>query len=909
MKRKTIVILIGFSFFTILMLLSQTAEAGIRLWPPMLNCPEARAGETVDCGTIALQNNNRLLGISVRGITIGNTEEFTLDTSDCVGRSLSAGRSCTIGVTFHPVEGGGYYTTVVARYKYLGFLPEHRVHSEVYGLGTFPIARLSTNELDFGEQTINTSHRQYVRLENIGTATLNISSMSIPLGSGFSSEDDCGSELAAENSCGILIYFEPTEAIEYLSTMEIIDDAYNSPQQIALSGTGINPGQPDIHIEKTQIRFGDQALDSVTTETITLTSTGTVDLDFTSITASGDTFSQTNDCPATLAPDESCTLSVSFEPTVAGFFEGTVTLVDNANDSPQTITLSGKGVSPNATLLPGLVDFGNQTIGRSSIAQEVILYNSGTSALTIQEISTSSALYTQTNSCDETLDAKQSCTILVTFTPIETGASSATLTVASDDPSSPAKAFLFGNGITGPDLDIAPPLFDFGKTPVGETSEQKDFTLKNTGEGDLDLDAITVNSDFAQENDCPASLAEEETCVVEATFSPETAGNFFGNLTIVDNAEGSPHKAHLMGYGTNADVTLLPAGIDFGQQTVGRSSLPHDVRLLNSGNEAISIESIASSSALFAQTNDCGATLAPAAFCTITITFTPTSTDDVTAEITIVDSAAGSPHNVDLMGSGIDPVYPDLDIAPKHWDFGQTLVGETSEAKAFTVKNTGVVDVVIAGIDANSEFAQVNDCPETLASDETCTITGTFVPQAAGEFTGHITVIDNTASRYQSVVVQGTASHSGSIDVSFSASVLDFGDVLIFSSSDSQSVIMTNAGSNDVTVGAVTIAENEASEFNMTTNCANRSLDVGASCLIDVLFAPLSAGAKTANILIYDDAHDSPQAISLTGTGTTGSSGCALAGGSIASSASGGALLAALLGGLSLVRRRMRHWE
>ncbi len=889
--------------------LSLTAHAGIRLSPSLLICPETRQGQESDCGTLSLQNTNLLLAIKVKNVSIGSTDNFTLDTSACLGKTLSAGQSCDMPVTFHPQDGGGYSTVANAVYTYWGFSKEHKRTARVYGLSIFPIVRLSTDDIAFGDQTVDTSHRQYVKMENIGTDALTISSMSVPLGSGFSTENDCGTSLAAGNYCGILVYFEPTEAEDYISTLEIVDDASTSPQQISLSGTGIAAGSADINIEKTVINYGEQTLDSQTTETITITSTGTVNLAITSITASGAPFTQTNDCPATLAPEETCTISATFEPTTASSFEGTITLVDTATDSPQTITLKGKGVSPNASVIPSLIDFGNQTIDRSSLAQEIVLLNSGTSVLTITDISSSSTLYAQSNTCGTTLDPKEECIIQVIFTPTATGASSATISVTTDDPSSPARVFLFGNGITGPDVDISPPLYDFGKTPAGQVSETQTFTIKNTGEGNLTLSAITVNSDFEQTNECPDTLIEEQTCDVETAFVPMTAGNFFGTLSVVDNAEGSPHTAHLIGFGTSSVITIVPASIDFGPQTIGHSSLVHDVRLLNSGNDAITIESIASSNAVFAQTNDCPATLAPADFCTINITFTPTAADVVTAQITISDSVAGSPHNIDLSGSGLDPQYPDLDLAPKTWDFGQILVGDTSDAKAFTLKNTGVVDVTITGIDANSEFAQTNDCPGTLSSGETCTINGTFSPQASGAFSGYITVIDNTPSRYQKAYLSGTASHAGDIDISFSASLIDFGTISTEAESDVQSIILTNAGSDAATIGAVSLAGSEASSFSIDTNCNSRSLDVGASCLINAVFKPVSSGQKLANIMVYNDAHDSPQAISLKGTGAN-PSGCSLQ----AHASSETALLMLLMlvvvcGGIGVYRRRHQRWS
>ncbi|HPM41471.1 MAG TPA: choice-of-anchor D domain-containing protein, partial [bacterium] len=477
-------------------------------------------------------------------------------------------------------------------------------------------------------------------------------------------------------------------------------------------------------------------------------------------------------------------------------------------------------------------------------------------------------------------------------------------------PDSPTKALLIGRGITGPDVDISPTIFDFGSTPVGSTSEQRDFVIKNTGDGNLNISSITVNSDFEQENECPAILVEEQSCEVGATFVPQVAGGFSGILSVVDDAEGSPHKATLQGFGTTSDVTLLPASLNFGSQTVGRPSLNREVRLLNSGNETIDISDISSSSSEFAQTNDCGATLAPSNFCTIGVVFTPTAAQFYSGRIEIADSAAGSPHFVSLTGTGLDPVYPDLDLSPGYWDFGQVLVGQTSVENAFTLKNTGVVDVVIYSIDANSEFAQANDCPATLASEATCTIRGTFTPEAAGLFTGYITVTDNTFDGYQSATVQGTGTHSGDIDISFSVSALNFGSVTPGEESEVQSIVLTSGGTDPVTIGAVEVAGSETTDFSMNTNCSERSLDVGKSCIINVVFKPTSAGVKTAEIAVFDDAHDSPQAVALQGTGSSGSSsGCSFVAGAVSPAAPFAilALLAAPMTACRFMRRRFRR--
>jgi hypothetical protein len=63
------------------------------------------------------------------------------------------------------------------------------------------------------------------------------------------------------------------------------------------------------------------------------------------VSASGD-FSAANACGATVVSGASCTIAVTFTPTVAGPRTGTLTVSDNASSSPQSVSLSGVGVEP-----------------------------------------------------------------------------------------------------------------------------------------------------------------------------------------------------------------------------------------------------------------------------------------------------------------------------------------------------------------------------------------------------------------------------------------------------------------------------------------------------------------------------------------------------------------------------------
>ena len=159
---------------------------------------------------------------------------------------------------------------------------------------------------------------------------------------------------------------------------------------------------------------------------------------------SGD-FAQTNNCPASLLAGNSCQISVAFTPTAIGNRVGTLSVVDNAPGSPQTVSLSGTGVAPVATVNPTSLTFTSQTVGTTSVAQVVALTNTGNDALNITQIAVSGD-FAQTNNCPASLLAGNSCQISLAFTPTAIGNRVGTLTIVDNAPGSPHTASLVGVG-------------------------------------------------------------------------------------------------------------------------------------------------------------------------------------------------------------------------------------------------------------------------------------------------------------------------------------------------------------------------------------------------------------------------------------------------------------------------------
>jgi subtilase family serine protease len=180
---------------------------------------------------------------------------------------------------------------------------------------------------------------------------------------------------------------------------------------------------------------------------VTLKNTGTVTLNISSITTSGD-FGQTTSakpCGSTLAAGKSCTIEVTFTPTQVGARTGTLTLTDNSPSSPQTVALSGTG-AVQATLTPATATYPARTVGTTSPAKVFTLTNKQAVALTSIAISTTGDFSVSSTTCTASLAAKASCKISVVFTPTATGTRNGTLKVADNAVGSPQVSTLTGTG-------------------------------------------------------------------------------------------------------------------------------------------------------------------------------------------------------------------------------------------------------------------------------------------------------------------------------------------------------------------------------------------------------------------------------------------------------------------------------
>jgi hypothetical protein len=115
------------------------------------------------------------------------------------------------------------------------------------------------------------------------------------------------------------------------------------------------------------------------------------------------------------------------------------------------------------------------------------------------------------------------------------------------------------------------------------------------------------------------------------------------------------------------------------------------------------------------------------------------------------------------------------------------------------------------------------------------------------------------------VLLNAAGSHAPAALLSNGA--LAFGNEVVGQTTPSQAVTLSFMASTALTISGITISGAQSADFSQTNTCG-ASLAGGANCTISVTFSPKGTGARTATIQITDNASNSPQMISLSGTGT-----------------------------------------
>ncbi len=197
-------------------------------------------------------------------------------------------------------------------------------------------------------------------------------------------------------------------------------------------------------------------------------------------------------------------------------------------------------------------------------------------------------------------------------------------------------------------------------------------------------------------------------------------------------------------------------------------------------------------------------------------------------------------------------------LSPTSLTFATQLLGTSSAPQAVTLTNNGSATLAISKAVVSPAFSQTSNCPHHIPPGGQYTINVTFTPRYPYSHNGTLTITDNSSDSSQTVLLTGVGTA-----VSLSPSSLNFGSQTVGTTSQPQTVTLTNNAPKALGIGKIQINPN----FAQTSNCGT-SVVAGGSCTISVTFTPRRKGSGTVSLLIYDNGGASPQTVLLSGTGT-----------------------------------------
>jgi hypothetical protein len=767
-------------------------------------------------------------------------------------------------------------------------------------------AVLSPTSLSFPGQVINTaSTAQTVTLTDSGGLSLNISGITITGANSdaFAESNTCGAGLTGGASCTMSVTFRPITPGPQKATISVSDNAPGSPQNVQLSGTGVSTGV--VSLSPTGLTFASQAIGTTSPpQTVVVTNTGAGPFAIFSISASTD-FAEANNCPPFLAAGGTCTINVTFTPSVWGIDVGALTITDDALGSPQTVTLQGNstGTAPpvpliNQPLVPasaapvgvgfnltvnGTGFLSGATVNWNDVVLSTQFVNSGrlTAAIPASDVSAGTASITVTNPGTAVHSN-------VVFFPVTNPVPSVSFVQAMNSPiaeSGQPSAVATGDFNSDGKLDL-----------VVANKASNDLTiLLGNGDGTFipaasritvgsSPDAIAV-ADFNRDGRLDLAVANygDGTVTIllgngDGTFTPAGSPVVVGGgpiaLAMGDfNADGKLDLA-VVNYSSNSLTILLGNG-DGGFTAVPTSPATLtgpisvavgdfngdgmlDLTVGNSGDAAVSI-----------LLGNGDGTFTPAPGSPVAVGAYPhvaagDFNGDGNLDLAVVDfyTVTGAPIgylNV-LLGNG-DGTF--ISMTPK------LIGGGTSHAIALGDFNAdGKLDVA-AGYQTALCILQGNgDGTFSVASEPPVKYSAST---SVGDFNGDgmldLAVAENDAATSLSAVSIVLQVPVVALSATLTPTTLSFPAQTVNATSTPQTVTLTNTG----TAGAVTISGIATTgDFEQTNNCA-ASLAANTACTISVIFTPSATRTRTGTLTVADNAWNSPQTVSLTGMGVEAS--------------------------------------
>jgi hypothetical protein len=192
--------------------------------------------------------------------------------------------------------------------------------------------------------------------------------------------------------------------------------------------------------------------------------------------------------------------------------------------------------------------------------------------------------------------------------------------------------------------------------------------------------------------------------------------------------------------------------------------------------------------------------------------------------------------------------------------YGNTAVGTPTASKSIQLTNLGTAPVTINSITTGTDYQITGNTCGTQLAPGSCTINVAFQPTTSGPLKEFLTFNDSDPSSPQTVALSGTGKA-----FKIGASLVNFGNHAVGTTSTAIPVTLTNTGTGPINIAGINFTNSEfAQQANSTCGASIPGL---SSCQVFTTFTPNASGTQTGSFVVTDSDPSSPTTVNFTGVG------------------------------------------
>ncbi len=455
------------------------------------------------------------------------------------------------------------------------------------------------------------------------------------------------------------------------------------------------------------------------------------------------------------------------------------------------------------------------------------------------------------------------------------------------DGANPPNAFVTGETASS-DFPIVTPL----QSTIGSTSSSDAFVTEVNGAGAA-LNYSTFLGGLSE--DKGLGIAVDSTGKAYVTGSTSSA-----NFPVLSSSGGAtnPFQSQLHTSAGNAFLTKIspaaaasglnffPPVFNYPDTGINQTGLLETFTLSNNSGSSVTVNALsitgtnATDFPIVPLSGTCtnGIVLTAGTSCTVAVQFAPKDQDARSAQLTVSSTPASS-SVVNLSGFG---AVPEVSIAPAAINYGTNAPLNVAAFGGVSLTNTGggtlhVGSVQISGSDASAFEVVFNTC-STVPAHSSCSIDVTLTPTTAKAYSATLSINDDAAGSSQSIPLSGT----GVGQVIVAPTSIEFGGLLLNTSSTDREISVVNGSGGVITLSAITPSgssgdfpvDTKAPQTSAPTCVAGLQMQPGVQCQFYLFFRPTAGtpfdGDTATYTFNWTGTLSGSRTVTVMGTGETG---------------------------------------